>query len=161
MYAAELAVVQQEIDAGLRGAVQRQWLAAADLAVVTTTGGRHRMTLNTLAGGYRVLHVQHDRDGTRFRYHDRTESWFEVVTFHAPRRRDLRPLAARLGELEPAHGGAAWCADSPMEPIPELWFGVPGKQEYGQVTRVLQPSRLAADQVTTEFAAFFAPVAGA
>lgn len=161
VYAAELAQVQQQIDAGLRGALQRKHFGELDLAIVTSDGPRHRMTLNTLAGSHRVLHVQHDRDGTRFRYHDRTETWFELVTFHPLPRRDLRPLAARLGELEPPHDGGQWCADAPTEPIPEVWFGVPGGQEYGQVTRELLPSRLPAERVAAACVGFFQRAAGA
>jgi hypothetical protein len=156
LYGPEMAQVQQELDAGQRGALQRRRFAELDFAVVTSDGPRHRMTLNTLAGAYRVLHVQNDRDGTRYRYHDRTETWFELVTFHPLPRRDLRPLAAMLDKLEPARDGAAWCADAPTEPIPELWFGVPGRQEYGQVTRVLHPSKLPIERVVLTFAEFFA-----
>jgi len=155
LYADELAQVQLEIDAGLRGAIERRRYADLDFAAVTSRAPQHRMTLNTLAGAHRVLHVQNDRDGPRYRYHDRTESWFELVTFHALPRVDLRPLAARLAALEPEHDGARWCADAPSEPIPELYFGVPAVQAYGQISRELRPSRLRDEQVATEFAAFF------
>jgi hypothetical protein len=114
------------------------------------------MVLNTLAGAYRVLHIDARADGPRYRYHDRTESWFELVTFRAPPRCDLRPLAARLGALEPPHDGAAWTADPPAAPIPELYFGVPATQAYGEITRELRPSRLPHTTVTRELAQFFA-----
>ena len=155
LYTDEMAQVQHEIDAGLRGALDRRRFAEIDFAIVAGRGPRHRMTLNTLAGAHRVLHVQTDGDGTRFRYHDRTESWFELVTFQPPARRDLRPLAARLGALEPEHDGGRWCADAPVEPIPELYFGVPSTQAYGQVSRELRPSRLPADRIAREFVEFF------
>ena len=60
-----------------------------------------------------------------FSYHDRTESWFEVVSFTPLPRVDLRPLAARLQALEGAvdRDDARWCADPPNLPVPELWFG--------------------------------------
>lgn len=151
----EKEAIESEIDRGLRGAVERRRFAELGLAVVTSNGPRHRMTLNTLAGAFRVLHVEQGADGPRFRFHDRTESWFELVTLQPLPRRDLRPLAARLADLEPAHDGASWNADPPSEPIPELWFGVPGAQEYGQITRQLVPSRLAADRVVAAFATFF------
>ncbi|MBM4061150.1 MAG: hypothetical protein FJ265_08655 [Planctomycetes bacterium] len=157
VYAAEMAQVQQQLDAGLRGAVQRRQLPELGLAVLTSDGPRHRMVLNTLAGAFRVLHVANGRDGPRYRYHDRTETWFELATLAPLPRRDLRPLAARLGALEPPHGSMQWCADPPDEPIPELWFGVAGTQEYGQVTRQLAPSRLGAERVADELRAFFAP----
>ncbi len=156
IYATEMALVKGEIERGLAGDLERRRYPQFDLAVLTSQGGRHRMTLNTLAGGYRVLHVQHDADGTRYRYHDRTESWFELVTFHPLARRDLRPLAAQLAVMEPAHDGAAWNADAPTAPIPELYFGVPSGQAYGQVTRDLRPSQLSVEAVVAAFAAFFA-----
>ena len=156
LYEAELAAVQQEIDAGLRGSIERRRHDEIGFATVTTRGPRHRMTLNTLAGAFRVLHVQEEPDGPRFRYHDRTESWFDLVTLHPLPRRDLRPLAAQLAAAEPGHDGAAWNADSPGDPIPELWFGVPGPQEYGRITRELRPSRLAPERVIAAFTAFFA-----
>jgi hypothetical protein len=156
LYADELARVQAELERGLGGAVERQHLPALGLTVLRSDGVRHRMTLNTLAGAYRVLHVHRERDGTRYRYHDRTESWFELVTLQPPPRRDLRPLAARLAALEPGHDGASWNADPPDEPIPELYFGVPSAQAYGQLTRELRPSRLAEHAVVAAFAGHFA-----
>lgn len=156
LYEEELARVTQEIDAGLRGALDVRRFAEFGFAVATSTGPRHRMTLNTLAGAYRVLQVANGSDGPRYRYHDRTESWFELVTFHPLPRRDLRPLAARLAALEPPRDGASWNADPPDEPIPELYFGVPSAQAYGQLTRELRPSALAPERVVGEFVAFFA-----
>ena len=132
------------MDRSRRGALQRRLHRELGLSVVITDGPAHRMVLNTLAGAFRVLHAQLDSRGggdagVRYRYHDRTESWFELVTLQPLPRRDLRPLAARLDALEPARDGAQWCADAPTEPIPELYFGEPGAQEYGQITRVLRP----------------------
>jgi hypothetical protein len=159
LYADEMALVQQQIDRGLRGGIDRRRFDGIGFAAVTSDGPLHRMTLNTLAGAYRVLHVQNDCDGTRFRYHDRTESWFELVTFHPLPRLDLRPLAAHLGTLEPERDGASWNADPPDEPIPELYFGVPSRQEYGQLTRELRPSQLPAERIAAAFATFFARAA--
>lgn len=147
LHADEMAAVQQEIDQGLRGALERRGWPQLDFAVLAGDGPRHRMTLNTLAGAHRVLHVDRRPDGVRYRHHDRTESWFDLLTFHALPRSDLRPLAAHLGELEPPHDGASWNADPPTEPIPELYFGVPSAQEYGQVSRDLRPSRLPVERV--------------
>jgi hypothetical protein len=70
--------VRDEFEAARSGGIERQLHHDAQLSVLHTDGPRHRMTLNTLAKAYRVLHVQHDRDGTRYRYHDRTESWLEL-----------------------------------------------------------------------------------
>ena len=156
LYAEELATVTAEVAAARGGGVERKFVHAAQLSVVTSTTALHRMTLNTVAGGYRVLHVLQSDDGTRFRYHDRTESWFEVATFCPPPRADLRPLAARLQELE--SGGAAdpgapqWTADPPTDPVPELYFGIPSAQAYGAVTRDLRPSALTEQQVVAAMA---------
>jgi hypothetical protein len=156
IYAEELSLVQTEIDAARRGACERRLHAELGFATLRTRGAVHRMTLNTLAAAFRVLHQIVTPDGVLHRYHDRTESWFELVTFRAPPRRDLRPLCERLRGLEPDRDGARWCVDPPTEPIPELWFGVPSTQQYGAVTRELRPSRLAADAVEHEFVRFFA-----
>jgi hypothetical protein len=156
LYAEEMARVQRELEQGLAGALERRAFPSQGFSVLTSEGARHRMTLNTLAAAYRVLHVQHDPDGVRYRYHDRTESWFELVTVRPLPRLDLRPLAVALAELEPEHDGARWNVDPPDDPIPELYFGVPGAQAYGQLTRVLRPSRLAPDRVAAAFASFFA-----
>ena len=155
LYADEMAQVQEQLTNGLAGDVERRCIPALGLVVLTTHGPRHRMVLNTLAAAFRVLHVQHDTDGVRYRYHDRTESWFDLVTIAAPPRLDLRPLAQRLADLEPPCGGAAWVADAPAEPIPELYFGVPSAQAYGQLTRELRPSRLRPDQVVAALATHF------
>jgi hypothetical protein len=156
IYADELARVQHELERGLGGAVDRRRHDGLGFAVVHSQGPLHRLTLNTLAGAYRVLHARHDPDGVRYRYHDRTESWFELVTFHPLPRLDLRPLAEHLARLEPAHDGASWQADPPSEPIPELYFGVPSAQEYGQLTRDLRPSQLPVERVEAACVAFFA-----
>ena len=155
LYADEMARVQHEIERGLCGDVERRCYDGLGLSIVTSRGPRHRMTLNTLAGAMRVLHVENGADGPRYRYHDRTESWFELVTMQPPRRVDLRPLAEHLAELEPPRGGASWNADEPTEPIPELYFGVPSEQAYGQITRELRPSALPPERVVAAFVAFF------
>jgi hypothetical protein len=156
VYADEMARVRSEIDQGLRGAIVRRIFADLGLSILTSRGATHRMTLNTLAGAFRVLHVQERPDGPRYRFHDRTESWFELVSIPVLPRRDLRPLAARLDALEPERDGARWNADPPSEPIPELYFGVPAEQAYGAITRELRPSRLAPARVVAELAGPFA-----
>jgi len=159
LYADEMARVQHEIERGLAGDLERRHLAALGFSVLTSRGARHRVTLNTLAAAFRVLHVQNETDGPRYRYHDRTESWFELVTFQPLLRVDLRPLAATLAASEPPHGGASWNADPPSAPIPELYFGVVAPQPYGQLTRELRPSRLASERVIAAFARHFADAA--
>jgi len=160
IYLDELAQIQDELDRGRAGALTRTLHRQLGFSVVHTRGPVQRMTLNTLAGAYRVLHVDQRQDGVRYRFHDRTESWFELVTIQPPARRDLRPLGARLNELERSTGAARWCADPPGEPIPELYFGLASAQEYGAVSRELQPSRLPPATVEREFAALFTAPAG-
>ncbi len=155
IYEEEMALVQAEIDKGLRGALDLKRFASLGFSAILSSGPRHRMTLNTLAAAYRVLHANDDNGECYFRYHDRTESWFDMVSVLAPPRRDLRPLADKLCDLEPAHDGGSWQADEPMTPIPELYFGVPSEQEYGEITRELRPSKLSVEQVTGAFVEFF------
>lgn len=152
----EAAQIQLELDRDQRGGMDLRAVANLGLAVLRTVGPRHRMTLNTLAGAYRVLHLDQRADGLRVRYHDRTESWFELVTLRTLPRQDLRPLAACLQQLEPEHDGGRWCADSPTEPIPELYFGIPSTQEYGQINRTLLPTRLPAERIVAAVVEHFA-----
>jgi hypothetical protein len=147
IYERELALVQEQLAAGLGGSIDRRRFAAAGLAVLTTRDQCHRLVLNTLAAAWRVLHVRHDQDGVCYRYHDRTESWFELVSVPVLARVDMRPLATHLNSLEPPHDGACWVADAPTEPIPELYFGVPAAQPYGELTRLLRPSTLPPERV--------------
>lgn len=156
LYGDEMAVIEEEITRGLRGELDRVRYQDIGLSIITSLGPRHRMTLNSLAGAYRVLHIENSPDGTRYRYHDRTESWFELVSLVPSPRRDLRQLAKRLGDLEPAHDGAIWHADPPTAPIPEIYFGLPTPQGYGKLTRELRPSLLARARVIAEFTNFFA-----
>ncbi len=151
--------MRAELQEARSGMLQREVLTGIGLSLVTTRRPVARMTLNTLAAAWRVLHVVPSPDGTTYRYHDRTESWFEVVSFTPLPRIDLRPLAARLQELEgtegdPRHG---WHADPPTDPVPELWFGVDEPQAYGQVTRELGASRLPVETVRAVFAEHLLP----
>jgi hypothetical protein len=155
LWRGEFTLVAAEIDAARTDGIAGELHREAAFSVLHTDGPRHRMTVNTLAKCYRVLHVQRALDGTRYRYHDRTETWFELATFEGPPRRDLRPVAARLQELEGPAGPSRWCADPPTEPIPELYFGVPSTQRYGQITRTLTPSRLPSDVVERELLGLF------
>lgn len=154
----EHARIAGEVLAARSGAMERRVLHKHGLAVLTTRTPCSRMTLNTLAGAYRVLHVLPTAEGPLYRYHDRTESWFELVTIVPHKRRDLRRLAERLQQLEVLAGTSAgtWCADPANAPIPELYHGMPADQEYGAVTRTLLPSTLAPQLVERELVAFFA-----
>ena len=151
LYEDELGATLRALDAAQAGAVRRELHHGQGLAVLTTATDTPRMVLNTFSVLHRVLQVQPAPPrGHYYRLHERTESWFEMVTIHPPGRLDLRPLAARLHALEHAAGpvdAAIWNADPPDEPIPELYFGTAAPQAYGEVTRALAPSRLAPGQV--------------
>lgn len=141
LFQAELGQVLEDLE---RPDIQVRSLPELELCLIRSRGAVHRMALNTLAGScYRVLHSAESEDGWRFRYHDRTESWFELATFAPLGRKDLRPLAGRLQELWTSREGPArWCADAPDQPIPELYHGIDAPQEYGSVTRELSPLQL-------------------
>ncbi len=159
LFAEELAQVQDELRRAKAGSVQSQNFPDQGLCVLHSKCTLHRMTLNTLAGCYRVLHIQKTPEGPLYRYHDRTESWFEVVTFSPPKRRDLSPLSRRLQAMEEAGGSneqSQWSADPATEPVPELYHGIPSIQAYGQISRQLTPSRLMPETVCQEFLSFFA-----
>lgn len=157
LYADELRAVQAALDAARAGSVQRSLFHAEGLSVLTTSAAVPRMVLNTLSVLHRVLQVQPAGGGSLYRLHERTESWFEMVTISPPPRRDLRPLARRLQELEgvATEAGPRWVADAPTEPIPELYHGIPAAQAYGDVTRQLTPSRLPPARIVDELRAWF------
>lgn len=153
----ECDAVLDELARARDGALQRRVLADFGLSLLWSEVPLRRITLNSLAGAFRVLHTQQTAEGPRYRFHDRTESWFEVVSFTPLPRRDLRELATRLNELEGSHGGGiGWFADPPDAPIPELWFGRDTPQDYGEVTRELAPSRLPPSTVAAITTTFFA-----
>lgn len=155
LFAPELATMQDALRAAEAGALQRQLCHREGLAVLTSRLDLPRMALNTYSVLHRVLHVR-EADGPFYRLHERTESWFDMVTVSPPPRRDLRPLAAQLQALEPPRtDGARWNADAPTEPIPELYFGIPSEQAYGEVDRDLRPSQLAPARVIDLVRAWF------
>jgi hypothetical protein len=153
LYETELARIEAELASVRDGALVRRCHAPAALAVLEGSADFHRVTLNTASGCVRVLHVRHAPEGRLYRYHDRTESWFEMFTIRPPPRVDLEPLRAQLQQLE-GDGLGAWCCDPPESPIPELYHGLPASQEYGAVTRTLLPSRLAPEQIERTFAEY-------
>ena len=163
LYERELAVVQQELVAARQGMLQRRLYHHVGLAVLHSAGPLHPITRNTLAGAYRVLHVEAAAGGPIYRYSDRTESWFETVTLAAPPRRDLRALQRRLQALEEARAGgqggadgAQWCADPPEHPLAELWHGVPAPPSFDAGPRTALPSRLTPGEVERAVVEFFA-----
>ncbi|MFK7740818.1 MAG: DUF6687 family protein [Planctomycetota bacterium] len=162
LYEEEMNDVAGQIENGLRGSVSVRHQREIGCAVLASDGPLHRLALNTLAGSYRVLHIQQASGGGPYvRFHDRTESWFDLVTIQTHARRDLRELARRLAELEPERNGASWQADPPTVPIPELYFGIPSEQEYGEITRELRPSSLTADRIAEVICTFLAEPAEA
>ncbi|GAB4136279.1 MAG: hypothetical protein Fur0037_00660 [Planctomycetota bacterium] len=156
LYEEDLARQREEIASVLRGGLDRRVHPRAGLSVLRHRAPFGRVTLNTFSAAFRVLDVREEDDGPRYRFHDRTESWFDLVTIHAPARRDLRPLARRLQAIEGEDSPARWCADPLDEPIPELYCGVESPQQYGRITRELLPSRLDPETVEREFVRFFA-----
>ena len=147
----EYRLIVDEVQAALNGAVERELHPETGLAVVVGSASLHRMALNTIAGAWRVLHATGAGDSFCYRYHDRTESWFEVVTFTPMPRVDLRPLAEILNEMDPEVTGPTdtirWAADPPDAPVPELYRGIPAPQEYARVTRELVPTSMSPDMV--------------
>ncbi len=154
LYEEELATVQAQLAGFRTGRLERRLHHELGLAVLESSATFHRLALNTASGAFRVLAAQRTPGGTLYRYHDRTESWFELVTIATPPRTDLEPLRTRLQELEP-DGLGLWCCDRPEEPIPELYYGVPAAQPYGESTRELLPSRLPVEVVEREVVAHF------
>jgi hypothetical protein len=156
LYEDDLARLLDELGRCKQGALQRTLHHRSGLSVLRSEEGLQRATLNTLAAAWRVLHIVGGATGTLYRYHDRTESWFELVTIQPPPRRDLAPLAAALQDLEGAAGEGRWCADRPEDPVPELYHGIPAGQAYGEVTRTLTPSRLDPSVVERLFVEYLA-----
>ena len=159
LFEGELEDTLRALDAAQTGALRRELFHAEGFAVLTSSTDVARIVLNTLSVLHRVLHVRPAPAGGHcFRLHERTESWFEMVTMQPPARLDLRPLAARLQALEGARGevgAGVWSADAPDDPIPELYFGAAAPQAYGEVTRSLAASRLTPTQVIDEVRAFY------
>lgn len=160
LFAVDLVDTRAALARACAGGVRRDLRHDVGLSILHSEVDVPRIVLNTLSGLHRVLHVRPaPGGGWLYRLHERTESWFETVTLTPAPRRDLRPMAARLQELEHADGGASatgqWCADEPAEPIPEVYFGTPGAQEYGAVTRHLAPSALAPERVIRVLSEFW------
>ncbi len=121
-------------------------------AVVEPPRDIDRVAINTAAGdAVRVLTITADGDGRRYRYHDRIESWFDIVSRVVPARVPLSSLAARLDGLESSADGSHWLHHSELEPVPECWFGsAGGGPRFGPtVSGTLARSRLEPRVVTT------------
>ncbi|HEY5662446.1 MAG TPA: DUF6687 family protein [Ilumatobacter sp.] len=79
-----------------------------------TFEGIHPMAIHNATDRFRLLVVH----GRRYRYVDRYESWVQYRSRPVAPRVDMRPLAARLTELET--GGGAWLAGAPDDLDPQL-----------------------------------------
>jgi len=151
LFQSELDAVHQQLE---DPAVEHELHEDLGLALIRSPFPLHRLVLNTLASTcFRVLHSITTPDGTLFRFHYRTESWFEVQTFTAPPRVDLTPLCT---ELQATVTHASWNVDPITEPVPELYHGIAAPQLYGQLTRQLTHSPLPPADVEALFARFFA-----
>ena len=133
---AEDAHLGESLDAVATGVVRIDERPAVDLAVVTVpddwaaqathrfTQSRldavHPMAVNQTTTCFRLAIVQ----GQRYRVEMRYESWVMYVSRHVLPRPDLRDLAIRLDDLEPA--GATWTANAPGALTPRLELTDPG-----------------------------------
>lgn len=97
-----------------------------DLALVSSDRPITDIGLNLAAGDCsRVLYLLPSREGYRYRFRYRVESWFELVSRKVPPRPSLKPALALLDRAEGAAGkgaGSWWC-DDPQAPVCELGFG--------------------------------------
>lgn len=145
-FAAELADLRSA-----RGEARVETISPLSLVIVTFSRELRRLAVNTLAGArLRVLSVVPGVGGFSYRFHERVESWFEMASMPRLPRLDLPAIATRLNGAEPpGDDGARWIASDPRSPIPELFFGVPGRGRpiAGSVSGELRPSRLAPDRV--------------
>jgi hypothetical protein len=106
--------------------VSARFYPEMDLALVSSDRPITEVGLNHAAGDCsRVLYLLPSREGYRYRFRYRVESWFELVSRKVPPRPSLRPALALLERAEGAAGkgrGTWWC-DDPQSPVCELGFG--------------------------------------
>jgi len=135
LWADEDAHLDDSLAAIAAGTVRIDEQPGVDLAVVTIPEGRaagalahrfahlvsrdwteivHPMAVNTSTSMLRILLVH----GRRYRLELRYEKWVMLTSRVVLPRPDLRPVAERLTELEPA--GATWHADPPGALTPFL-----------------------------------------
>ena len=96
-----------------------------DLALVSSDRPISDVGLNLAAGDCsRVLYLLPSREGYRYRFRYRVESWFELVSRKVAPRPSLTPALALLDRAEGTQkGGPAWWCDEPTAPVCELGFG--------------------------------------
>ena len=109
--------------------------------------GRHAL----LGGTPRdlALFLAEGPHGTLCRLLLSTRAWFDLTSRPSRPAPDLRPIAARLNELEhtsEAHP-AAWRAQPPDNASPELWFGLRELESFAEHSDALRPSRLASAEI--------------
>jgi len=102
-----------------------------DLALVSSDRPLTSVGLNVAAGeASRVLYVLPSREGYRYRFRYRVESWFELVSRRVPPRPPLAPVLELLDRAEGLGArrgdGPAWWCDAPESPVCELGFGRSG-----------------------------------
>ncbi len=96
-----------------------------DLALVSSDRPITDIGLNLAAGDrLRVLLVLPSREGYRYRFRYRVESWFELVSRKVPPRPALDAALERLTRAEGAREGRpSWWCDPPGSPVCEAGYG--------------------------------------
>ena len=114
--------------------------------------GRHALFGRSAAD--RQLVVAPSAEGARYRLVIGTRSWFDLESRPPLPRPDLAALAARLNELEKSapSDAAAWRAEDPHDPSPELWFGGEEFERFSEHNAALAPSSLEPGIVRREVA---------
>jgi hypothetical protein len=112
------------------GVSVRDW-PEDDLALVSSDRPMTAIGLRLAAGDRaRVLLVRPSRTGFRYRFYERVESWFDLVSRPPRARKPLQPAVATLQRTDPAARGPTrwWCTDV-QRPIAELGFGDPRRAQ--------------------------------
>lgn len=134
-----------------------------DLALVSSDRPITDIGLSLAAGDCsRVLCVLPSREGYRYRFRYRVESWFDIVSRKVPPRLPLEPALALLDRAEGVGraGGPAWWCDSPQAPVCELGFGDRGTRVSAFEDPAVQddpPSRLLPSTVIEALATLWKP----
>src|SRR5262249_51371946 len=102
--------------------VSARFFPELDLALVSSDRPITDVGLNLAAGdSSRVLYLLPSREGYRYRFRYRVESWFELVSRKVPPRPALDAVLPLLDRAEGARrGGPSWWCDSPQAPVAEL-----------------------------------------
>lgn len=102
----------------------------------------------------RVLVMAPGERGTTYRLVVGTRSWFDLVEHTPTPRAPVKPLAARLNELEGSAPGDvhAWRTQGALGASPELWFGRRELESFSSHNPALAPSSLPPERVRREVA---------